>query len=159
MVTSYLTELDGSPELDPDDLKFYQELIVMLRWATELGRVEILHETSLLCQYQASPRDVHLEPVLHIFSFLEKKPKLTLYMDPSLLRMDYFVFKTKPEDFKEYYRNAEEEMPHQVPRPRVMTVANTAFVDSSHGSNKVTQRSHSGHILFVNRAPVKWLFR
>ena len=80
-------------------------------------------------------------------------------MDTSLPRMDYSVFKTKPEYFKEYYRDAEEEMPYRMPRPRGMTFATTAFVDSSHGSNKVTRRSHSGHILFVNRAPVKWLSR
>ena len=54
-------------------------------------------------------------------------------MDPSLPRMDYSVFKTKPEDLKEYYGNAEEEMPHQMPRPRGMTVVNKAFVDSYHG--------------------------
>ena len=35
----------------------------------------------------------------------------------------------------------------------------TPFVDSSHGANKVTRRSHSGHILFVNSALVKWLSR
>ena len=52
-----------------------------------------------------------------------------------------------------------EEMPHQMPRPRGMRVVNTSFVDSYHGSNKVTQRSHLGHILFVNQAPVKWLIR
>ena len=71
--------------------------------------------------------------------------------------MDYYVFKTKPEDFKENYRDAEKEMPHQIPRPRGMTVVTTTFVDSSHGSNKVMPRSHSGNMLFVNRAPVKWL--
>ena len=32
----------------------------------------------------------------------------------------------------------------------------TAFVDASHAADKVTRRSHSGHIPFVNRAPVKW---
>jgi hypothetical protein len=96
---------------------------------------------------------------LHIFAFLKKKPKLTLYMDPSLPRMDYSLFQTDPEEFKEYYRDAEEEMPHRMPRPRGMAVVTTAFVDSSHGSNKVTRRSHSGHILFVDRAPVKWLSR
>ena len=159
MVTSYLLELDGSLELEPYNLQFYQELIGMLQWATELSRVDILNETSFMSQYQASPRDGQLEQVLHIFSFLKKKPKLKLYMDPSLPRMDYSVFKTKPEDFKEYYRDAEEEMQHRMPRPRGMTVATTAFMESSHGSNKVTRRYHSGHILFVNLSPVNWLIR
>ena len=50
-------------------------------------------------------------------------------------------------------------MPHRMPRPRGVAVRTTAFVDSSHGANKVTRRSHSGHIMFVNSAPVKWLSR
>ena len=50
-------------------------------------------------------------------------------------------------------------MPHRIPRPRGLAVRTTAFVDSYHGTNKVTRRSHSGHILFVNLAPVKWLSR
>ena len=78
-------------------------------------------------------------------------------MYPSFPRVDYSVFKTKPEDFKEYCWRTEEDILHRMPRPRGMKVATTSFVDSSHESNKVMWRSHSGHILFVNRAPVKWL--
>ena len=80
-------------------------------------------------------------------------------MDPSLPRMDYSVFKTKPGEFKEYYRDAEEKMTHRMPQSRGMKVVTTAFVESSHGLNKVTRRSHSGNILFVNRELVKWLNR
>ena len=129
----------------------------MLRWATELGQVDILHEVSLLSQYQESPRQGHIEQVLHIFAFLDEHPKLTLYMDPSLQNLDYQIFTTDATEFKEYYRGSKEEMPHRMPRPRGVAVQTTAFVDSSHGANKVTRRSHSGHILFVNLAPVKWL--
>ena len=146
MVQSYLQELDGSPELPPEDHQFYQELIGMLQWAIEIGRVNVLHETSLMSQYQASPREGHLQQVLNIFAFLKNRPKLTLYMDPSLPRMDHSLFKTDPEGFKEYYRYAEEEIPHSMPRPRGMEAVTTLFVDSSHGSNKVTRQSQSGHI-------------
>jgi hypothetical protein len=59
MVSSYVPELDGTPELEPDELQYFQELIGMLRWATEIGQVDILHEVSILSQYQASPREGH----------------------------------------------------------------------------------------------------
>ena len=65
------------------------------------------------------------------------------------------MLETKPEYFKEYHRDEEEEMSHRIPRPRGTTVTTTDFVDSSQGSNKVMRRSHSGLILFVNREPVK----
>ena len=48
MVGSYAPELDGSPELNEDDLTLFQELIGVLRWATEIGRVGILHEVGIL---------------------------------------------------------------------------------------------------------------
>ena len=41
MVTSYFLELDGSPELAPADLQLHKELIGILQWATETGRVDI----------------------------------------------------------------------------------------------------------------------
>ena len=81
IATSYVPELDGIPELNEEDVTYYQELIRILRWATKLGRVDILHEVSILSQYQTSPRDGHMEQVMQIFTFLRRYPKLTLYMD------------------------------------------------------------------------------
>jgi hypothetical protein len=60
------------------------------------------------------------------------------------------------EDFKEIYRDAEEEMPHMMPKARGQPVSTTLFVDASHGANKKTRRSHTGYILFINRAPIVW---
>ena len=156
MSLSYYPELDKSPELESDDVTLYQEIIGMLRWATELGRVDIMHEVALLSQYQALPREKHLEQVLRIISFLESNPKMTLYMDPEIPNFMYSNFITEAGEFKEYYRDAEEELPSRMPKPRGRAVRTYAFVDASHAANKVNRRSHSGHILFVNRAPVKW---
>jgi hypothetical protein len=61
----------------------------------------------LLSQYQASPREGHLEQIMHIFAFLRKKPKLSIYLDPSLPNIEYGDFRTKREDFAEQYRGAE----------------------------------------------------
>ena len=82
MTQSFIPELDDSLELGARGVTLYQEMIGMLRWACELGRVDILHEISLLSQYQMSPREGHMQQLLRIFSFLERQPKLTLYMDP-----------------------------------------------------------------------------
>jgi hypothetical protein len=110
----------------------------MLRWATELGRVDILFEVSILSQYQASPREGHLGQVMHIFAFLMKKPKLSIYLDLSLPNIDYGDFRTKREDFAEQYRGAEEPMLHVMPGPRGRPVTTAEFVDASHAANKKT---------------------
>lgn len=157
MTSDYLPELDGSEELTPEDVTFFQELIGILRWAVEIGRVDILTEVSLLSAYQASPRQGHLEQLLHIFAFLKKNPKLTLYFDPTEPVLDPGMFKDdSPEVFQEIYRDAREEIPPHMPEPRGRRVTTTAYADASHAANKVTRRSHSGYILFVNRAPISW---
>ena len=58
--------------------------------------------------------------------------------------------------FKDQYRDAKEELPTNMPPPRGRLLKITAFVDASHASNKVTRRSHTGFILFVNRSPIIW---
>jgi hypothetical protein len=63
--------LDVSQELKADGLNYYQELIGVLRWAVELGRVDLLLETSLMSAHLALPRIGHLEQVMHMFGYLK----------------------------------------------------------------------------------------
>eukprot|EP00978_Attheya_sp_CCMP212_P004837 scaffold10631_cov58-Attheya_sp.AAC.5 len=61
----------------------------------------------------------------------------------------------KPEDFTEHYQDAEEEIMHQMPKAaRGRSVTTTAFVDASHAANRKTRKSHTGFLIFLNRAPV-----
>ena len=157
MTTNYYPEMDTSPELDPHGVTTYQELIGMLRWSVEIGRVDILTELSMLSSYQASPRQGHLEQIYHIFAYLKKKPKLTLYFDPQEPDIDPRWFEGDSEDiFKEQYRDAEEQLPDpsMMPEPRGASIGTAAYVDASHAANKVTRRSHTGFVIFMNRAPV-----
>jgi hypothetical protein len=96
MNITYTPELDVTEELNESDITLFQEWIGVLRWATEIGRVDILLEVPLLLQYQASPREGHFEQLLHVFAFLKKQhPKLTQYMSPKLPRIDYGEFQTR----------------------------------------------------------------
>lgn len=157
MPQGYHPELDASPELDSEGVTMYQELIGILRWAVEIERVDMLTGLSLLSAYQASPREGHLEKIIDIFAFLKKKPKLTLYFDPTPPKLDQNMFNSSTvEQFREQYREAEGELPERMPKPRGASVHITVFVDSSHAANKVTRRSHTGYIIFLNRAPIIW---
>ena len=115
-----------------------------------------MHETSILSQYQAIPRMGHKKQLLRIFGYMRKKDRLSLFMNPALPKADYSQFISSQEEFKKFYRDAEEPMPHRMPKPRGLPVWITAFVDASHAANKVTRRSHTGFILFVNSAPIIW---
>ena len=72
--SGYRPELDTSPELKTEGLQRYQELIGILHWAVELGRVDILLETSLMSTHLALPRRGHLEQLHHIFGYLKTNP-------------------------------------------------------------------------------------
>ena len=76
LLCGYKPELNARGELKADGVQWYQELIGSLRWTVELGRIDILLETSLMSTYLATPREVHLEQVLHIMGFLKDHKKL-----------------------------------------------------------------------------------
>ena len=146
--------MDDTAELKADGLQWYQELIGQLRWAVELGRVDILLEVSLLSQHLALPREGHLEQVLHIFGFLKDNKKLRIMFDCSQPEMDEKWFKEY--EWIDYYRYAEEKVPANMPEARGLSVTLSMFVDASHAGNKKNRRSQTGILIFMNKAPIHW---
>ena len=67
----YRPELDVTEECDEDQVQFYQSLVVIMRWLCEIGRINILTETSLLSTYLSCPRVGHLHQALHVFKYLK----------------------------------------------------------------------------------------
>jgi hypothetical protein len=67
LASDYRPELETSPELKSDGVQIYQELIGVLRWAVELGRVDILLETALMSTHMAMPREGHLQQLYRVF--------------------------------------------------------------------------------------------
>jgi hypothetical protein len=52
--TDYRPELDISPELGNQmALQYYQQLIGVLCWMCEIGRIDLLHEVSIMLQLEA----------------------------------------------------------------------------------------------------------
>ena len=47
-------------------------------------------------------------------------------------------------------------IPDNVTEARVLSVNLNLFVDASHATNAVTRISHSGFIIFMERAPIIW---
>jgi hypothetical protein len=82
MKSGYCPEVDVSGELKTDGIQYFQELIGILQWACELGRVDIATEVSLLSSHLELPREGHLQQVYHIFGYLKANPKKTLAFDP-----------------------------------------------------------------------------
>ena len=150
--SGYRPELDTSQELKQDGLQRYQELIGMLRWAVELGRVDILLEMALMSTHLALPRQGHLEQLYHIFGYLKAHPKRNLFFDPQHPKVDERAFKEY--DWYDFYRDAKERLPSDMPPPRGRLVSTHCFVDSDHAGDKVTHRLQTGILIFLNHVPI-----
>ncbi|KAI2506381.1 Reverse transcriptase (RNA-dependent DNA polymerase) [Fragilaria crotonensis] len=153
MKADYRPELDTTAELNAAGTRYFQELVGILRWAIELGRIDIAMETSMLSSHLALPRDGHLQAVYHIFGY-PGKPKRTLAFDPSHPDIDETRFKEC--DWRDFYRDAKECIPGDAPEPRGNFMSTHCFVDADHAGNRITRRSQTGILIFCNRAPILW---
>jgi hypothetical protein len=149
MKLGYRPKVDVSGELKLDGIRYFQELIGILLWARELGRVNIATEVSLLSSHLALPLEGHLQQVYHIFGYLKAKPKKTLAFDPIHPDIDENRFVKC--DWHDFYRGAKEPIPGDAPEPRGNFVSTHCSVDADHVGNLVTHHSQSGILLFVNQ--------
>ena len=154
LTTNYALEMDATPELKADDVQYYQELIGLLRWAVDIGRIDILIEVSLMSSYLASPREGHLEEVIHIFGYLKHKPKQKILLVPQrpiVIESRFLVF-----SWEDLYCGAKENIAEDMPQPRDKSVSTHCFVDANHAGDKSNRRLQTGVLLFGNRAPILW---
>lgn len=76
-------------------------------------------------------------------------------MDPSY--RDDSPFSTADYDnWKEFYPDAKEEMPHRMPTSHGQKARITCYVDADHAHDQLTRRSVTGILLFVNNTPMRW---
>ena len=108
----------------------------------------------MMSTHLALPRRGHLEQLYHMFGYLKANPKRKLYLDPHHPQVDERSFQSY--DWYDFYRDAKEPVPGNMPPPRGESVSTHCFVDSDHAKSRVTRRSQTGLLLFVNRALIVW---
>ena len=150
----YRPELDQTAELDAKRQNYYQGLIGVLRWICELGRLDILVAVSLMSRYLAQARVGQLEQVFHIFAYLKNHSRSKLVFDDTLPGVDERRFTEC--DWSEFYPDAAEAIPTDCPPEKGKPVLMYCFCDADHAGCKQTRRSHTGVIIFINRAPILW---
>jgi hypothetical protein len=102
-MSGYRPELDVTDKLDNDLASRYSQLIGILQWMVELGRIDIYYELSVLSQYLALPRIGLIEAVYHIFSYLSKHDKSSIVFDPATPNYDPTAF--IDQDWREFTAN------------------------------------------------------
>ena len=151
----YRPEADISPELSPEQASYYQSLIGTLRWIVELGRVDLVMETSALASMMAMPREGHLLAIFQMFAFLKARHNGVMVFDPTEPVIDDSQFAR--EDWSATrYGVCQESIPTNAPEPLGIGFNMRVFVDSDHAGDMVTRRSRTGFIVFLNNAPIYW---
>ena len=150
--SGYRPELDATAMCDDNLHSVYYQHIGVLRWAVELGRIDIAGEVSMLSSYLAAPRIGHVEAVLHIFAYLAKYDRSRVVFDAGYKAHEPY---DRP-DWADFYPDAREAIPPDAPEPRGKPVQLTCFVDADHAGDRVTRRSRTGVLIYLNRSPITW---
>ena len=136
------------------EASYYHSLIGMLRWCVELGRIDITAEVSMMASSLALPREGHLQQVYHIFAYLKNKHNSRIAFDPTYPDINYKNFEMK--DWTNVYGDVKEEVPENAPEPVGNPFVMRAYVDADYAGEKLTRRSRTGYIIFLNMAPIYW---
>lgn len=156
----YRPEIDASILCSDNEANYFQNLIGVLRWIVELGRIDINFEVSSLSQYLVNPRKGHLHQALHIFKYLDIHKESFLSFDPTYLDLESPLdAELNPENkikaMKEFYPDAMEILPTNAPEPRGLPVQINCFVDADHAGDTVTRRSRTGILIYLKIATEK----
>ena len=100
--------------------------------------------------YMMQPREKHLEMAYGMFGYLKEHPECMMLMDPHEPIIDDSWFKVE-DDWKTFYRDAEDELPPNIPKPleKLCAVSINVLVDANYANNVVTRRSHIGILIKV----------
>jgi hypothetical protein len=150
----YRPELNFSIELDSQRTNYYQGLIGVLRWIVELGRMDIIVPVTMLSRYLVSPREGHLQQVYHIFAYLKQFNRAMLVFDDSKPLHDPSEFHIC--NWTSHYPDSSKQIPPNAPEAIGNSIVMTCYVDADHAGCLDTRRSHTGIIIYVNKAPIVW---
>jgi hypothetical protein len=92
----------------------------------------------------------------NIFAYLKSHKKKGLVFNDT--KPDLSISTFHECDWSEYYPEAGEKILEDMSRAlgKSVSTSMSCFVDADHAGCQVTRRSHSGVIIFVNRAPILW---
>ena len=138
----YKSELDTTATCDERLTNYFQNLIGILRWIVELGRIDIAFKVSSLSKFLSHPRTGHIYQALHIFKYLETHIDNDLLFDPMHHNIvDSGKKYEKAKEMKKIYIDAKEEFPTNAPLPRGKSIQLNWFVDLDHAGDRMTRRS------------------
>ena len=148
-------ENDASGELGEELAPRHMQLIGILRWAAELGRMDFTAEASMLPSCSCAPRAGHLEAACQAFEHAQSHLRPAAAFGSALPELDGGKLASTA-GWPQIYGDIKEEIPNDLPETRGNPVQITMLTDAAHAGNLVNRRSHTGIIIFASKAPITW---
>jgi hypothetical protein len=101
-------------------------------------------------------REGHLKAVKRILSFLKTFPKGRVIIDTSYPEHSVYPIEDHS-NWMEFYPDASEEIPKDLPPEKGPRVRMTVYVDAHHAHDLVTRRSITGILVMLNNTPIRWI--
>jgi hypothetical protein len=156
MSERYNPEVDDLPLCTEDDSAKYRSIIGRCIWIIVLGRFDIAYATSAMSRFNMLPRGGHLKAVKRILSYLKTFPEGRIIIDTSY--PDHSMYPVEDHsNWMEFYPDAGEEIPKDLPPEKGPKVRMTVYVDADHAHDLVTRRSITGILVMLNKTPIRWI--
>ncbi len=148
-------EMDVSTYLEEDDIQKYQSMVGSMQWAVSLGRFDIATAVMTLSGFRAAPRVGHLDRCKRVYGYLLQFRDATIRFRTE--EPDYSNLPDQDYDWMySVYGDMEEQIPHDRPPALGKYVTLTHFVDANLYHCKLTGRSVTGILDFINQTPADW---
>ena len=156
MSTGDHPELDDSPLCTPEQASKYRSLVGSANWIITLGRFDIAFAVQSLARFSMAPRMGHLNRMIKVFGYLKARPNGRIIFDNSYPNHSKHITNDHP-NWTDFYPEAEEDIPEDAPKSYGNPVRITCYVDADYAHCKLTRRSVTGIILFINNTPIRWI--
>jgi hypothetical protein len=155
MDKEYHPEGDESDLLGPRDASVYRGLIGSANWMITLGRFDIAYATNSMARFGMAPRKGHMKAMHRLFGYVKAHPNGQIIVDANF--MDWSDYQCDDHEWDEFYPDATEELPPNMPEPKGKAIRLTVFKDADHAHDIVTRRSVTGILMFANNMPIEWI--
>lgn len=155
MEPDYRPELDDTDLLTGDNIAKYRMLIGSGLWVVSLGRFDVMYAITVLARYGMAPKEGHLKAMMRVFGYLKAYSKGKIVYDTTEFDIGEAEF-LEPALWTEMYPGAEEELPSNMPKPKMKPLHITTFFDASLGCDMLTGKSMTGILLFLNNTVMRW---
>jgi hypothetical protein len=109
-----------------------------------------------MSKFNMAPREGYLKAVQRILAYLKTFPKERVIMDTSYLDHSEYLVDDLP-NWKDFYPDAEEEIPIDLPISKGPKVRITVYIDADYAHDLVSRRYITVILVMLNNTPIRWV--